>query len=90
MTITQMPTRRPDVDQRQLLAYMEAGATPTMAVGLPGAKISLGPWDANWQITHDAPPDVSILAGLVNRGIVQRLTERHGLRTVYRWVLVQT
>ena len=52
MSADQLPTRKLTQPQAQLLAYMKAGAVPTLRMGIPGETVSLGPWEQNWRTTH--------------------------------------
>jgi len=88
MSADKFPTRPLPSAMSQLMEYMEAGAEPMLKVGMPGSTIDLGAWDKRWRSDHNGQPvDPRTINGLMNRGLVERITERHGLRTVYRWQL---
>ena len=90
MSADQLPTRKMTKPQAQLLAYMKAGAVPTLRMGIPGETISLGPWEQNWRTTHGGQPvDPRTVDGLVNRGLVRRETGRAGLFVVHEWRIVE-
>ena len=88
MSADQLPTRKLTQPQAQLLAYMKAGAVPTLRLGIPGETVSLGPWEQNWRTTHGGQPvDPRTVAGLVNRGLARQETSRRGLFAQRKWVL---
>ncbi|MCB0073078.1 MAG: hypothetical protein KDE20_16520 [Caldilineaceae bacterium] len=88
MSADQMPTRKMTKPQAQLLAYMQAGAVPTLRMGIPGETVHLGPWEQNWRKTHDGQPvDPRTVNGLVSQGLVIMETKRRGLFVQRKWVL---
>lgn len=81
--------RRLSQAQKELHTLMRSGVVPVLRPG-PAAVVKLPePHDTNWRNRHGGKPVlISIINGLVRRGVVERCEAVVEGRRVWRYVLV--